>query len=301
MPPGLWGQQIAEYADLRIRMFPAKGALLILGHRINNMVINRCRKPADADILVPGDTISLIGTTSTHIDYDQIDNMVVDATGSGYINPRRHAVGPETGANAHSACLCGRAATGRQRRRPFWARTSAAASCCSTMRHAMGWRAFITITGGKLDDLTGWMAEWATDLVCAKLGIDSPCTTAEAALARFRQSAEETVRSVVSLPASIRGSAGVSPRRSRQPGPFWQPAGQQPGVCECEAVTAGEVRYAVDSLTVNNLVDLRRRTRVGMGTCQGELCACRAAGLLTRFNVGWTPQQSHHPTVPFPQ
>lgn len=74
---GIWGQQIAEYADLRIRMFPAKGALLILGHRINNMVINRCRKPADADILVPGDTISLIGTTSTHIDYDQIDNMLV--------------------------------------------------------------------------------------------------------------------------------------------------------------------------------------------------------------------------------
>mgnify|MGYP000396988142 FL=1 len=31
---------------------------------------------------------------------------------------------------------------------------------------------------------------------------------------------------------------------------------------------------------MHNLIDLRRRTRVGMGTCQGELCACRAAGLL---------------------
>ncbi|SQC91150.1 Anaerobic glycerol-3-phosphate dehydrogenase subunit A [Cedecea neteri] len=51
---GIWGQRIAEYADLSVKMFPAKGALLILGHRINNMVINRCRKPADADILVPG-------------------------------------------------------------------------------------------------------------------------------------------------------------------------------------------------------------------------------------------------------
>ncbi len=74
---GIWGQKIAEYADLKIKMFPAKGALLILGHRLNNMVINRCRKPAYADILVPGDTISLIGTTSTHIEYDQIDNMYV--------------------------------------------------------------------------------------------------------------------------------------------------------------------------------------------------------------------------------
>ena len=42
----------------------------------------------------------------------------------------------------------------------------------------------------------------------------------------------------------------------------------------------GEVEYALNELDVNNLVDLRRRTRVGMGTCQGELCACRAAGLM---------------------
>ena len=51
-------------------------------------------------------------------------------------------------------------------------------------------------------------------------------------------------------------------------------------MCECEDVTVGEVDFALKELDVNNLVDLRRRTRVGMGTCQGELCACRAAGLL---------------------
>lgn len=45
------------------------------------------------------------------------------------------------------------------------------------------------------------------------------------------------------------------------------------------------MRYATESLTVNNLLDLRRRTRVGMGTCQGELCACRAAELLTQLKV----------------
>ena len=27
---------------------------------------------------------------------------------------------------------------------------------------------------------------------------------------------------------------------------------------------------------------MRRRTRVGMGTCQGGLCACRAAGMLVK-------------------
>jgi glycerol-3-phosphate dehydrogenase len=152
-----------------------------------------------------------------------------------------------------------------------------------------GLEGFITITGGKLMTYR-LMAQWATDSVCAKLGITTPCSTAEEALPGSRQSAEETARSVVSLPASIRGSA-VYRHGDRA---SLVPSGNRLDnslVCECEAVTAGEVRYAVNSLTVNNLVDLRRRTRVGMGTCQGELCACRAAGLLTRFNVT-TPQQS---------
>ena len=74
---GIWGHHIASLAGATVNMFPAKGALLIFGHRVNNMVINRCRKPADADILVPGDTICLIGTTSSRLPYDQIDDMKV--------------------------------------------------------------------------------------------------------------------------------------------------------------------------------------------------------------------------------
>ena len=48
---GIWGQHIAELAGVKVGMFPAKGALLIFAHRVNNVVINRCRKPANADIL----------------------------------------------------------------------------------------------------------------------------------------------------------------------------------------------------------------------------------------------------------
>jgi len=51
-------------------------------------------------------------------------------------------------------------------------------------------------------------------------------------------------------------------------------------VCECEEVSVGEVKYAMEKLHVHDLLNLRRRTRVGMGTCQGELCACRAAGVM---------------------
>lgn len=56
-------------------------------------------------------------------------------------------------------------------------------------------------------------------------------------------------------------------------------------ICECEEVSVGEVKYALDELNVKTLLDLRRRTRVGMGTCQGELCACRAAGIMSEHKT----------------
>lgn len=215
---GIWGQQIAEYADLRIRMFPAKGALLILGHRINNMVINRCRKPADADITVPGDTISLIGTTSTHIDYDQINNMLVTPQEVDILIREGALLAPP----AQTRIL--RAYAGV---RPLVASDDDPSGRNVSrgivlLDHAArdGLEGFITITGGKLMTYR-LMAEWATDKVCEKLGVNRPCTTAQDALPGSRQSAEETVRSVVSLPASIRGSAiyrhGDRASRCRRP------------------------------------------------------------------------------------
>jgi glycerol-3-phosphate dehydrogenase len=54
-------------------------------------------------------------------------------------------------------------------------------------------------------------------------------------------------------------------------------------ICECEMVSRGEIEYALKYLNVDNLVDLRRRTRLGMGPCQGEVCAYRAAGLFEEY------------------
>ena len=101
---------------------------------------------------------------------------------------------------------------------------------------------------------------------------------------------QKLIRKSFSLPSPIRYSA-VYRHGSRATRLLDKERLDRSMVCECEAVTAGEIRYAVDELNVNNLVDLRRRTRVGMGTCQAELCACRAAGLMNRFEVA-TPRQS---------
>lgn len=292
---GIWGQKIAEYGELKVRMFPAKGALLILGHRINNMVINRCRKPADADILVPGDTISLIGTTSTRVPYDEIDNMYVTPEEVDILIREGSMLAPKLAQTRILRAYAGVRPLVASDDDPSGRNVSRG---IVLLDHAQrdGLEGFITITGGKLMTYR-LMAEWATDKICEKLNVSAKCTTAEEALPGSRQSAEQALRSVVSLPAPIRGSA-VYRHGDLANKLLSNERSDKSLVCECEAVTAGEVRYAVNSLTVNNLLDLRRRTRVGMGTCQGELCACRAAGLLNRLQVT-TPHESEQQLAHF--
>lgn len=279
---GIWGQRIAEYADLSVRMFPAKGSLLILDHRINNHVINRCRKPSDADILVPGDTISLIGTTSMHVDYSEIDYNRVTAEEVDILLREGEKLAPVMAQTRILRAYAGVRPLVASDNDPSGRNVSRG---IVLLDHAErdGMDGFITITGGKLMTYR-LMAEWATDAVCRKLGNTAPCVTAERALPGSQQSTEKTLHKIISLPAPLRGSAIY---RHGDRTPTWLGEGRlsRSLVCECEAVTAGEVQYAVENLTVNNLLDLRRRTRVGMGTCQGELCACRAAGLLQRFHA----------------
>ncbi|STT15589.1 anaerobic glycerol-3-phosphate dehydrogenase subunit A [Klebsiella pneumoniae] len=177
---GIWGQRIAEYADLRITMFPAKGSLLILDHRINNLVINRCRKPADADILVPGDTISLIGTTSMHIPYDEIDDNRVTAAEVDTLLREGEKLAPVMGRTRILRAYSGVRPLVASDNDPSGRSVSRG---IVLLDHAQrdGMEGFITITGGKLMTYR-LMAEWATDAVCRKLGNTTPCTTAEAPL-----------------------------------------------------------------------------------------------------------------------
>jgi glycerol-3-phosphate dehydrogenase len=279
---GIWGQRIAEYADLSIRMFPAKGSLLIMDHRINQHVINRCRKPSDADILVPGDTISLIGTTSTHIDYNDIDSNRVTADEVDILLREGEKLAPIMAKTRILRAYSGVRPLVASDDDPSGRNVSRGIVLFDHAKRD-GLDGFITITGGKLMTYR-LMAEWATDAVCRKLGNTRACITADTPLPGSQEPTESTLKRVISLPAPLRGSAVY---RHGDRTPTWLSHGRQHRslVCECEAVTAGEVQYAVENLNVNSLLDLRRRTRVGMGTCQGELCACRAAGLLQRFNI----------------
>jgi len=52
-------------------------------------------------------------------------------------------------------------------------------------------------------------------------------------------------------------------------------------VCRCESITAGEIRQAIREGTMN-LNDIKKRTRCGMGYCQGTNCQPAIAAMLAR-------------------
>lgn len=271
---GIWGQRVANLAGVSINMFPAKGALLVYGHRVNNMVINRCRKPANADILVPGDLICVIGTTSTRVPFEECDDMRVTREEAELLMAEGEKLAPSLATTRILRAYAGV--------RPLVA-SDADPSGRSISRGIVlldhetrdGLAGLITITGGKLMTYR-LMAEWATDLACKKLGIDAVCLTANVALPGTRKT-EAPAAKVYQI-----GGMGQKAATSRH-GTDTRliKAEDDTGralVCECEGVTVAEADFAINSLHADRLVDLRRRTRTGMGTCQGELCACRAAG-----------------------
>ncbi len=275
---GIWGHHIAHLAGVYVNMLPAKGALLIFGHRVNNMVLNRCRKPADADILVPGDTISLIGTTSSKIPFEEIDHMLVTSKEVDLLLREGEKLSPVLAQTRILRAYAGVRPLVAADDDPSGRNVSRG---IVLLDHAVrdGLEGFITITGGKLMTYR-LMAEWTTDLVCKKLHISAVCTTASEKLPGSRENVEEVGKKIISLPLAQRRSTlsrhGDMAEKLSENTPL-----ENSLVCECEEVSVGEVKYALNELDVNNLVDLRRRTRVGMGTCQGELCACRAAGLMS--------------------
>lgn len=276
---GIWGAHLAQMAGVKISMFPAKGALLIYGHRVNKIVLNRCRKPSDADILVPGDTICLIGTTSTKVPYDEIDNMYVLPEEVEILRKGAQELSPILEKTRILRCYAGV--------RPLVAsdddpsgRSVSRGIVLFDHEKRDGLRGFVTITGGKLMTYR-LMAEKATDLVCEKLHVNKKCETANIKLPGSREDKETTLKKLYSMPVSIQESmvyrhGDMAEKMSKNN------TVNNSLVCECEEVSYGEVSYAIDHMDVHNLIDLRRRTRVGMGTCQGEFCACRAIGILAK-------------------
>lgn len=274
---GIWGTLVAKKAGITINMFPAKGSLVIFANRVNNMVINRCRKPANADILVPDKIVSVLGTTSDRVPITEIDNMrVTPAEVELLLNEGKKLV-PSLATTRILRAYAGV--------RPLVAsdddpsgRNISRGIVLLDHKERDGMDGFVTITGGKLITYR-LMAEMATDLVCSKLDMVGACTTA---IIPLPGSEDERDRKRHSNHQIIARKAAHERHGSLTREIKEESMEDKALVCECEHASVSEMKFAIQKLHVNNLTNMRRRTRMGMGSCQGKLCACRAAAILCR-------------------
>ncbi len=257
---GAWANEIASLAGIKINMVFSKGSLIVTQNRITDRVINRLRKPANGDILVPGGTVSILGTTSIrtespdriHPGIQEVDTIIREGA----------AMIPALDSIRYIRAYCGV--------RPLVSSRKEKDDRNVTRGFALldhsgeGLENFITITGGKLTTYR-LMAEKTADLVCKQLGKNIPCTTRTTPL-------PETMDARWTEP----GSAPKMWIGNKNPEDLL--------ICECEMVPKSTVEAILSSMHTcpgsNSLTAIGLRSRIGKGQCQGTFCSLRLTSFL---------------------
>ena len=256
---GAWAREVALLAGASIAMTYSKGTLLVTHTRLANRVVNRLRRPGNGDIMMPGGTVSIVGTTSMQV--DTLDDIRATAAEADLIIAESAPMLPALASARFIRAYAGV--------RPLLGSAGADSRAVSRGfalfdHEEQGLDNFATLTGGKLTTCR-LMAERAADLVCRRLGVTRPCLTASTLLPQAAENAWT--------------EPGHSAREWLRPHPA-----QDALLCECEMVSGSAVdaiyaalRAAGDKPT---LTDIGLRSRVGKGACQGAFCGLRTAAHL---------------------
>ncbi|MDL2272122.1 anaerobic glycerol-3-phosphate dehydrogenase subunit A [Desulfovibrio sp. OttesenSCG-928-I05] len=257
---GAWGMGIAAMAGARVPMVFSKGTLLVTHDRLATRVINRLRPAGNGDILVPGGTVSVLGTTSVRLKtLDDISPTVAEVEENiREGSPMVPALSSVRYIRSYAGVrpLAGDGAEDRSVSRNF-----------SLVDHSLpnqgGIENMLTISGGKLTTFR-LMAERTCDELCARLGVSAPCLTR-----------------TTPLPATA-ASSWTEPGRSAREWLTHHEA-ENPVQCECEMVQSDSLKEIVASLpdAENSLLHaIGLRSRVGKGPCQGAFCSVRITSAL---------------------
>ena len=249
---GAWANRILSLASLHIGLALSKGSLLITNQRFAHRVINRCRPASDGDIVVPNETVSVLGTTSIRL--GEVERFEVTPGEVSLLVRETSKMIP-----AIQGARLLRAYAGI---RPLFQQEEEGNDRAISRGFALidhekrdGIKNLITITGGKLMTYR-LMSERTSDLICKKIGRKVDCST------------HLNLLPGASTPAG-------SKERLRQ---FMADKGEV--LCDCELIQRKEVEEFLGKEKLKNLLDILHRTRLAKGTCQGGFCVYRLLGAL---------------------
>ena len=254
---GAWAGEIAALANASINILYSKGSLMVTDSRVTKRVVNRLRPPGDGDILVPGGSVSILGTTSVRVDsleaigptIEEMDLMVNEGAAMLPVLENARYIRAYAGVRPLVSAECD--ADDRCVARGF-----------ALLDHSLeGVDNFLTITGGKLTTYR-LMAERTADLVCQRLHVARPCRTR-----------------MEPLPSTQMGKwaePGLGPKmwlQNNNP--------EDPLLCECEMLPKSAIDSVIDAIRQQNshpsLRGIGLRSRLGKGPCQGTTCTYRVA------------------------
>src|SRR5207245_1019101 len=68
---GAWSGLVARLLGVEVKVVPGKGTMAVLARGLEHAGITRCHKPGDGDIVVPGLSVSIPGTTYGMVPHPQ--------------------------------------------------------------------------------------------------------------------------------------------------------------------------------------------------------------------------------------
>ncbi len=287
---GGWAEKVAEMAGVEVPVRCDKGTLLVLNHRLSTRVINRCRKPGDADILVPAGPVCILGTSS------------ITVPGPEGLTASQEEVQHllELGAELVPALADARVLRIFSGVRPLYVPKSASTAGGREISRGFALldheslnavKGFVSIVGGKLTTYR-MMAKAVVDLVGKKLGVDVPCTTHEVLLRpQHDDAALRKAHKLLPMPVVEKADKRLGANLAKIVNAIEARPELAEVVCECELVTRAELEFVLGretSIPAKTISDVGRRTRLGFGPCQGTFCGYKAmlAGYQThRWNA----------------
>ena len=288
---GPWVGEIAHLAGLDVDVTPDRGTLVVFNHRFTSRVVNRLRKSGDGDIFVPHGSVTILGTTSGKAKHP------ADTAPRAEEVQRLLELGEPLFPKVWNYRIL-RAFAGN---RPLYTPPNSDAGRGASRNFIIvdhkedGLDGMASIFGGKLTTYR-LMAEKMTDLVCHRLGVSEPCRTA---LEPLTSAPEPAVLDKTKTYFPSSRLQFVVDRLGDQFSGIVDCLDKGSGtelLCECEMVSRAEVELVALDESSHFLHDVRFRTRLGMGTCQGTFCSVRAIGALTDLNVSFalSPRANLH-------
>lgn len=275
---GGWAEKVAALAGVHVPVRCDKGSLLVLNHNLVTRVVNRCRKPGDADILVPAGPVCILGTSSITVpspeglraDADELDHLMDLGIELVPRMAEARILRVFSGARPLYVPKSASSAGGREISRGFVLLDHGAED---------GVPGFMSVVGGKLTTYR-LMAEKAADMAVGFLGIDAPCQTATTPLRPATDPAlVEAIRQRLPVQAAAIVERRLGPGLKDLLALIRDDPDMAEIVCECEQVCRGEIVMVMGKdarVPVRTINDVGRRSRLGFGSCQGTFCGYRA-------------------------